>query len=85
MLPLIERMAAAGLDRLIALATDIAEPGLWKRRGAAPGLPGFVEAIGQRMRELALGKDQVANLLGKNIIRRLAVDQSAVQFQGAQQ
>lgn len=70
--PLLETMASAGLDHGIALATDMAEAALWTHLGGGPGLTGFVEQIGGRLRSLGLSQEAIARMLGGNITNRLA-------------
>jgi phosphotriesterase-related protein len=69
--PLIERMAAAGLDGAVALATDMADPALWAF-GGGPGpasLPGSIRA---RLQAMGLSPTPIERMLGYNITARLA-------------
>ena len=70
--PLIERMVEAGLEAHIAIATDMADAGLWSRLGDGPGLVGLVRQIVPRLASLGLSEGTIAKLVGKNITRRLA-------------
>jgi phosphotriesterase-related protein len=76
--PLIERMAAAGLEGCIALATDMADAALWRFSGApqTPGLPGFIENIHRRLEKSGLPAAAIAKMVGKNIAERLAFSHS---------
>ena len=70
--PLIERMAAAGLDDAVALATDMADPALWAY-GGGPGpasLPGSIRA---RLQAIGLPPETITGMLGYNVATRLAV------------
>lgn len=71
--PLIERMAAAGLAGQIALATDMAESGLWAELGGYPGLLGFFTIIRSGLRRMELPPSVIGGLLGGNIAGRLAI------------
>jgi 5-phospho-D-xylono-1,4-lactonase len=69
--PLIARMAAAGLDGSVALATDMADPAMWAY-GGGPGpasLPGGIRA---RLRATGLPEEAVNRMMGRNIAARLA-------------
>lgn len=70
--PLIERMVAAGHSRCLALATDMADPALWKNIGGGPGLAGFITIIKRRLEEMGLDDEVIQRLLGENIAGRLA-------------
>jgi predicted metal-dependent phosphotriesterase family hydrolase len=70
--PLIARMAAAGLDHRIALATDMAEAELWR----APGLEGLLTIIRPRLLTLGLEPGAIERMLGGNIAARLAYHHS---------
>jgi predicted metal-dependent phosphotriesterase family hydrolase len=69
--PLIERMAAAGLDGSIALATDMADPALWAY-GGGPGPASLPDSIRSRLRALDLQEEAIVGMLGHNIAARLA-------------
>jgi phosphotriesterase-related protein len=47
--PLIRKMVDAGHSDSLALATDQADPAMWKTFGTGPGLPGFVNVIKKRL------------------------------------
>lgn len=66
--PLIERMAAAGLDQHVALATDMADAAMWR----APGFAGLLTIIRPRLLTLGLGQPVVARMLGGNIAARIS-------------
>jgi predicted metal-dependent phosphotriesterase family hydrolase len=72
--PLIERMAVAGLDHRLALATDMAEAALWRALGgsAAPGLAGLLTIIRPRLISIGLEPVAVARMLGGNIAARIS-------------
>jgi 5-phospho-D-xylono-1,4-lactonase len=69
--PLIERMVAAGLESCVALATDMADPGLWAF-GGGPGLAGLPTHIRGRLEALGLPQPAIRKLLGRNVAGRLA-------------
>ena len=71
--PLIQQMADAGLAGQLALATDMAEPGLWAEMGGRPGLLGFFTIIKAKLESLGLPPATIGGLLGGNIAGRLAV------------
>lgn len=71
--PLIREMAAAGLAGQVALATDMADPGLWGELGGRPGLPGFFTIIKDGLTGLELPPAIIDGLLGGNIAGRLAI------------
>jgi phosphotriesterase-related protein len=56
--PLIAEMLAAGFERSLALATDIAEAALWKRIGGGAGLPGLLTAILPRLQAAGVTEAQ---------------------------
>ena len=70
--PLIEQMAANGLDHGVALAVDIAEAPLWAHLGGGPGLAGITQTIKPRLEQMGLSQEVVAKMLGGNIVERLA-------------
>jgi predicted metal-dependent phosphotriesterase family hydrolase len=70
--PLIERMAGAGLEGSVALATDMADPALWAQRGAGRALTALPENIRARLHKLGLPPTSVEKMLGANAARRLA-------------
>ncbi|HRQ14169.1 MAG TPA: hypothetical protein PK205_12760 [Promineifilum sp.] len=69
--PLIGQMAGAGLAGQVALATDMAEPGLWAELGGAPGLTGFFTIIKEGLTRMSLPPVTIEGLLGGNIVRRI--------------
>ncbi len=71
--PLIRQMASAGLAGQVALATDMADPGLWAELGGAPGLLGIFTIIKEGLTRLSLPPATISGLLGGNIAARLAV------------
>jgi phosphotriesterase-related protein len=66
--PLLLQMVAAGLAASVALATDMAEGEMWRD----PGPAAFITAIGRRLDQEGIDPGQKRNLLGGNIIGRLA-------------
>jgi phosphotriesterase-related protein len=71
--PLIHQMAAAGLTGQVALATDMADPGLWVELGGRPGLLGFFAIIKDGLKRMGLSPGTIAGLMGGNIASRLAI------------
>jgi phosphotriesterase-related protein len=69
--PLIEQMAAAGLEGSVALATDMADPALWAFDGG-PGPQALPGAIRTRLHALNLPDSAIERMLGRNIATRLA-------------
>jgi phosphotriesterase-related protein len=69
--PLIEKMAAAGLDGAVALATDMADPGLWAY-GGGPGPASLPGGIRGRLQALGLPQEVIAGMLGYNVAARLS-------------
>jgi predicted metal-dependent phosphotriesterase family hydrolase len=69
--PLIERMAAAGLDGAVALATDMADPALWAY-GGGPGPASLPGSIRVRLQALGLSPQTITGMLGHNVAARLA-------------
>jgi phosphotriesterase-related protein len=69
--PLIERMAAAGLDGAVALATDMAEPVLWAY-GGGPGPAALPTSIRVRLQAMGLDPASIERMLGRNVALRLA-------------
>ena len=70
--PLIDRMVDAGQDSCLALATDMAEPGLYASLGRGPGLAGLPGDICARLRQRGINDSMIRRLTGGNIARRLA-------------
>jgi predicted metal-dependent phosphotriesterase family hydrolase len=65
-------MVAAGLADCVAIATDIAEANLWAKADGNPGLAGLVNQIIPKMQELGFSPENIRDLTGSNIARRLA-------------
>jgi len=72
--PLIDQMAGAGLAGRVALATDMADPGLWAELGGGPGLLGIFTIIGARLADMGLPAATIDGLLGGHIAARLALN-----------
>jgi phosphotriesterase-related protein len=72
--PLIHEMAAAGLAGQVALATDMADAGLWAELGGGPGLLGIFTIIKERLARMDLLVETIDGLLGGNIAARLAIE-----------
>ena len=70
--PLLARMATAGLEKHVALATDMADAAQWRAFGGAPGLSALLSIVRPRLFTLGLEPGAVARLLGGNIAARLA-------------
>lgn len=73
--PLMRRMADAGLAGQVALATDMADLGLWAELGGAPGLLGVFTIIRPGLERMGLEPAAIAGLLGGNIAARLAIEE----------
>ncbi len=71
--PLIESMVEAGFAGSLCLATDMAETALWKHLGGGAGMPGFLTIILPRLYALGFQPSEIAQLMGKNILRRLSL------------
>ncbi len=71
--PLIREMAAAGLAGQVALATDMADPGLWSELGGRPGLLGIFIIIKEGLTRIGLPATTIDGLLGRNIAERLEI------------
>ena len=67
--PLLNQMLAAGLGSNIALATDMASKNMWQR----PGPAAFLTEIGGCLRNEGLDQITLQQLLGGNIVDRLAI------------
>ena len=74
--PLIGRMADAGLAGQVALATDMADPGLWVELAGRPGLLGIFTIIKSGLTRLDLPPATIGGLLGGNIAGRLAIKEN---------
>jgi predicted metal-dependent phosphotriesterase family hydrolase len=70
--PLLAQMLEAGLERSLALATDMAEASLWHYQGG-PGLAAFPHEIKRRLEAIPLEPEVVSRLMGGNITCRLAI------------
>lgn len=70
--PLIHQMTNSGLGSSIALATDMAEPALYAHPGGGPGLASLPNEIQNRLKREGLPEEVVSQMLGTNILRRLA-------------
>jgi 5-phospho-D-xylono-1,4-lactonase len=70
--PLIEHMVGDGFSDHIALATDMAEPGLYHFIGGGPGLASLPCAIQHQLIEKGIPETAREEMLGGNIARRLA-------------
>jgi 5-phospho-D-xylono-1,4-lactonase len=69
---LIVEMVAAGLEKQIVLATDMAEASMWSNLGGTPGLANYPKHIRGQLLGKGLGAECVNNLMGANIGRCLA-------------
>jgi predicted metal-dependent phosphotriesterase family hydrolase len=69
--PLIQEMVEAGMGSQIALATDMADSGMYKFIGKGPGLASFPCQIKARLRQMGVHEDVIRQLLGENIAQRL--------------
>jgi phosphotriesterase-related protein len=67
--PLLKRMIEAGLGSQIALATDMASEKMWRQ----PGPEAFITQIGGRLRNEGIDQMTLQQLLGGNIVGRLAI------------
>lgn len=70
---LIQGMIEANLGHLVALATDLADSSLWNSMGDGPGLVSLITIVKKRLEREGYHESIVAGLVGKNIVRRLAV------------
>jgi phosphotriesterase-related protein len=71
--PLIQNMVEAELGHMVAVATDLADSSLWKSMGNGPGLEALITIIKKRLEEEGYDDLTVSELIGNNIVRRLAV------------
>jgi 5-phospho-D-xylono-1,4-lactonase len=69
--PLIVKMATAGLDGSVALATDMADPALWALGGEGSGLAALPGGIRARLGAVGLPPGSIERMLGYNIVGRL--------------
>lgn len=70
--PLIEKLLGVGMEKHIALATDMAEASMWKNIGGGAGLAGFITIIGNRLLALGVNEKVYSKLMGGNILNALA-------------
>jgi predicted metal-dependent phosphotriesterase family hydrolase len=69
---LVEQLVADGFDGQLVLATDLADPTMWRRLGGGVGLVGFVEQIMPRLRSMGFSSATIERLVGGNIAGRLS-------------
>jgi predicted metal-dependent phosphotriesterase family hydrolase len=65
-------MIADGLSENVAVATDMADPGMWSCMGGGPGLTGMAGQIIPRLEAEGVDAGTIRRLTGENIARRLA-------------
>jgi 5-phospho-D-xylono-1,4-lactonase len=70
--PLLEHMVAAGFERQIVIATDMADRSMWARSRQGPGLTAFMTQIKPHLQKIGLPESTIARLLGQNIAACLA-------------
>jgi phosphotriesterase-related protein len=70
--PLLAQMVEAGLADRVAIATDMADAGMWARMGEGPGLTGMFSHIIPRLEALGFEQAVINKLVGENIVNRLA-------------
>ena len=70
--PLIEKMVKAGFSSHIAIATDLAQAGMWSKLGNGPGLTGLITRILPRLERIGIMAEHIDELVGRNIVNRLA-------------
>lgn len=70
--PLIEDMVGGGFSDRLALATDMADTGLYRSTGSGPGLAGLPREIREQMQVRGFSDEAQEQMLGGNIGRRLA-------------
>ena len=75
--PLIEGMVSVGLADNIVLATDLADNSFWAYSGG-PGISGFVRVIKQRLEEMTTKPSKIAQMLGGNISRQMAIEHKEI-------
>ena len=71
--PLLLKMVNLGFDNQICLATDFAESEYWISYGGSPGLAALATHIKPRLQEFNFPTETIANLLGNNILTRIAL------------
>jgi phosphotriesterase-related protein len=69
---LIDEMTKAGLSYRVALATDMAESALYHNLGGGPGLASLPGVIRSRLTKMHIPENNIQQMLGENISRRLA-------------
>jgi phosphotriesterase-related protein len=69
--PLIDQMVNSGFPDRVALATDMAEPGLYHFIGSGPGLASLPGEIQAKLKEMGFPEIVRHQLLGANIARQL--------------
>lgn len=70
--PLLDSMMRMGLAGSVALATDLADPAMWKSTGGGSGLAGLPSIVQMRLRGMGYDSNTIQALLGENILQRLA-------------
>ncbi len=70
--PLLEKMITSDMFSSVALATDMADVTLWNSMGKGPGLPGFSSCILAPLEKKGVSQSVIQQLLGNNILNRLA-------------
>jgi predicted metal-dependent phosphotriesterase family hydrolase len=70
--PLVDRMAASGLEACVTLATDMAEKEMYLAYGGGPGLASLPLKIKSRLADRGLPESAIQQLVGGSIARRLA-------------
>lgn len=70
--PLLEFMINSGFDTHIAIATDMADKGMWRGFGGTPGLVGLFGQIIPRLQAMGCDPFTISRLVGQNIAQRLA-------------
>lgn len=69
---LINKMVDGGLSDHIALATDMAEAGMYATIGQGPGLASLPTEIKSKLIKMGISETSIHQMLGGNIARRLA-------------
>lgn len=69
---LIDTMVNSGLSYRVALATDMAESEHYHNLGGGPGLASFPGIIRERLIRMHVSENNIQQMLGENIARRLA-------------
>jgi len=70
--PLIEQMVSAGFSDRVALATDMAEPELYRHIGGGAGLASLPGEIQEQLNIKGFPETARKQMIGGNIARRLA-------------